>query len=93
MADIFNEIEEEDLTEDLGMIADVCGIETVRDLMRHYPGLSFYVPKLARLDTFVVRYLRTNRRRGFKLLAHDLGVSESYLRRIAKNIILRKKND
>jgi hypothetical protein len=91
MADIYEGIEKEDLTEDLDMIADVCGIESVRKLMRNYPGLSFYIPKVARLDTFVVRYLKINKRRGFKQIAKDLGVSESYLRKVARNISPRKK--
>jgi Mor family transcriptional regulator len=91
MADIYEEIEKEDLTEDLDMIANVCGLEVVRNLMRHYPGLSFYIPKVARLDTFVSRYLKTNKKLGFKKLANELCVSESYLRRIIKGINANKR--
>ena len=73
----FELVELDDLTPDLECLAETIGIEKMRLVLRHLQGMSFYIPRLARLDTFVERYWRNNRDR--KQIARDLGVSESYL--------------
>ena len=76
----FELVELDDLTPDLECLAETIGIEKMRLVLRHLQGMSFYIPRLARLDTFVERYWRNNRaRKSRKQIARDLGVSESYL--------------
>ncbi len=81
MNNVYNEIKEEDLTPDLKMISDICGIDTVRILLKHFGGLTFYIPKLTRLDDFIRRYIKMYRDKSNKLIAKELGVSEQYIRK------------
>ena len=84
MNDVFEMVETDDLTADLQIITEICGIETVRKLLKHFAGLNFYIPKLSRLETFVLRYIKLNKSIGFKRMAKDLGVSEYFLRCLEK---------
>lgn len=81
MKDQFDEILYEDLTEDLKLLADYCGIELVRKAMRELSGMNFYIPKISRLDNFMIRYLRENRSKSRKEIAKFLNVSEQYLKK------------
>ena len=58
---ILQNLQYEDLTEDLQMIYDVCGEETVIRLIENLGGLSFYVPKITRFDDLIYRYIRDNK--------------------------------
>lgn len=84
--DIYSKIEIEDLTEDLKLVAQACGIETVRTLLRFCAGLSIYVPKIARLDRFIVRYIRENSDKNFKLIASELGVTEQFIKKLFREM-------
>lgn len=84
MQDVFDRIEAHELTPDLQMLASSCGIETVRKLLREFGGLSFYIPKLTRLDDFVFRYIRENSDIPVKISALQLGVSEQFLRNLER---------
>ncbi len=86
MQDIFGEISHEDLTEDLRIVASTCGIETVRNLLRNCAGMSIYIPRISRLDQFIVRYIRESRGKSFKQIARELGVSEQYIKRLFKSM-------
>ncbi len=86
MQDIFAQIKQEDLTEDLQMVASSCGIETVRNLLRNCAGMSIYVPRISRLDHFIMRYIRESRGKSFKQIASELGVSEQYIKRLFKSM-------
>lgn len=81
MNNVFNQIKEEDLTPDLKMISDICGIDTVRILLQHFGGLTFYIPKLTRLDDFIKRYISMYRDKSKKTIAKELGVSEQFIRK------------
>ncbi|MCX7909303.1 MAG: hypothetical protein N2560_07295 [Ignavibacteria bacterium] len=83
--DVFQKVEIDDLTDDLKLIALACGIETVRTLLRHCAGISFYVPKIARLDKFVSRYVKDNSDKTFKEIARELGVTEQFIKKIFRN--------
>lgn len=87
MEDVFEQITKEELTQDLDMIAELCGLDTVKKLLRHFGGISFYIPKLTRLDKFVFKYIKTNNDKTYKLIAKELGVSEHYLRLVRKRHI------
>jgi len=78
--DIFDEVTTEDLTPDLQILANQCGMDTLRTLLRNYGGLSIYIPRISRLDNFISKYLNGNRSKSMKQLAVDLGVSEQFVR-------------
>ncbi len=88
MKDVFDLITDKDLTPDLKLLSDVCGIETVKTLLRNLNGLSFYIPKISHLDTLVIKYYQLNKDKSYKQIARELGVSEPYL----KNLVVKKAN-
>ena len=79
--DAIDKIKDEDLTPDLKLLADICGIETIRTLLRNYSGLGFYIPKLTKLDNFIFRYLSQNDGKTLKEIAKELNVSENFLKK------------
>lgn len=87
MKDIFEKIEASDLTEDLELIANVVGIDVIRNFLRHFQGAYIYIPKVSRLERFVIRYTNENPDKTIKELAIEMGVSAQYLwklRRLGK---------
>jgi hypothetical protein len=76
--EIYDLITDSDLTDDLLMLSEVIGIDNVRKLLRVFGGISFYIPKLKRLDVFVTRYIRSNKSKPFKELARDLSIGNIY---------------
>ena len=84
MPDVYDHIDIDDLTEDLQLIAEICGMEAIRNLLRHYSGLNIYVPKISRLDRFILKYIGKNRSRPIKQLALELKISEHHLRNLLK---------
>ncbi len=89
---VFENINESHLTDDLMMIYEVCGIETVRILLRYFGGMTFYIPKLSRLDSFILGYIKENREaKSFKIMAQELNVSETFIRSLDKKIRDRAK--
>lgn len=84
--DIYSKIEIEDLTEDLKLIANACGMETVRMLLRSCAGLSIYIPKIARLERFVLRYIKENSNKNFKVIASELGVTEQFIKKLFREM-------
>lgn len=58
--DIFAQITKEDLTNELLIVANSCGIEVVRELLRNCAGVTIYVPKVSYLNKFISRYIREN---------------------------------
>ena len=80
MEDIYDQIENGDLTEDLSMVASLIGMHAVRKLIKEMPGQSFYVPRITRLDSFIARYIDKTKSRNQKEIARELQVSEQYVR-------------
>lgn len=78
--DIFDLISEEDLTPDLEILSDLCGIDIVRELLRKTSGMCFYIPKITKLNGFILKYIEDNKFKSRKTLAKELNVSEQYLR-------------
>lgn len=93
MKDVYELIQEEHLTEDLKLIAAITGMDTLRNMLRHLKGLHIYIPKLTRLDSFVVEFINNNSDKPIKAIAYELGVSEQYLRNMQKNIRINKYKD
>ena len=80
MINVYDFIAADDLTEDLIMLADVCGMDVVRQMMQNFAGLSFYVPRVSRLDGFIDRYMQNNQDKSLKAIALELGVSSQFLK-------------
>lgn len=85
MKDIYDNIQIEDLTDDLELIATVVGIDTLRNLMRKLQGAYLYIPKISRLEKFVIRYLQENQDKSLKQVAVELGVSTQYLWKLKRD--------
>ncbi|MDX9790063.1 MAG: hypothetical protein WCZ17_02215 [Candidatus Kapaibacterium sp.] len=77
-----NDVEYEDLTPDIRLIADVCGMDTVRKMLQHLSGMQFYIPKITSFQTFIRRYIKQNSSRSFKEIALELCVSEQYIKSV-----------
>jgi len=71
-----------ELTPDLQIVADKCGIETVVALLKNLQGTNIYVPKVSRLTDYVIRYIKENQPKSVKELALELKVSENYIRKL-----------
>ena len=84
MKDIFELLTQEDLTSDLQLLQDFCGIDTIRVLLRNFAGLSFYIPKISRLDSLVLKYVKRHSEKTFKQIAKELNVSEQYLKALVR---------
>ncbi|MFH1050377.1 MAG: hypothetical protein V1779_05525 [bacterium] len=84
MENVYDLLSESDLTTDLQILSDVCGLETVKIILKNLAGLNFYVPGISHLDTLVMKYLRKYPEKTFKQIAFELGVSEPYLKSLKK---------
>lgn len=70
----------DEVTPDMRLLADVCGEEAMRQILRHLGGTQFYIPKMSKFDSFVLRYYNQNKDKPLKYIAIQLGVSEQYVR-------------
>lgn len=84
MKDVYELLTQEDLTSDLQLLQDICGIDTIKDLLRNFGGLSFYIPKITRLDSLVLKYIKGHSDKSIKQLAKELNVSEQYLKALIR---------
>ncbi len=81
MRDQYDEIEYDDLTDDLMIMAEHCGMDAVRKMLRELPGMSFYIPRISRLDKFISRFILQNRDKTRKEIAKKLKVTEQFLKK------------
>jgi len=86
MENVFDLLTESDLTPDLKILYNVCGLETVKKILQNLNGLNFYVPGISHLDTLVIKYMNNNPEKTIKQMALDLGVSEPYLKNLRKKL-------
>lgn len=78
----------EDLSDDMKLVAQSCGLEVARALLCNCPGIQLYVPRPENMTEVMRRYVRS--RIGerpptdaeIKAIAVELGRSPSYLRQI-----------
>ena len=79
-------IEQDDLTGDLKLIADSCGMDVVRALLDSCSGVTFYIPNPSAMGNVVKRYIDQRFGRAprgeleIKSLAVELGMSTSSVR-------------
>jgi hypothetical protein len=78
--DVYDMITIDEVTPDMRLLADVCGEEAMRQILRHLGGTQFYIPKMSKFDSFVLRYYNQNKDKPLKYIAIQLGVSEQYVR-------------
>ncbi|MCO5251545.1 MAG: hypothetical protein M9949_09020 [Candidatus Kapabacteria bacterium] len=78
--DVYDIITIDEVTPDMQLLADVCGEEAMRQILRHLGGTQFYIPKMSKFDRFVIRFYNQNKDKPLKYTAIQLGVSEQYLR-------------
>ncbi len=80
----------EDLTDDMKLVAQSCGLEIARALIANCPGIQLYVPRPENMTQVMRRYVRS--RIGeraptdaeIKAIAIELGKSPSYLRQVMR---------
>lgn len=85
--DIIQMLEEQDLPEHFQIVAEVCGIETARLLIKELGGITLSIPMVNSLRTLIERYVSENAKEiPIKKIARELGMNE---RAVAK--IVRKK--
>jgi len=80
MDKIFDFMTKEDLTPDLGMLESVLGMDIIKKLLKEFSGMSFYIPKITRLDSLIMKYIEKNKGKTTKELAKELNVSTPYLK-------------
>lgn len=86
--DIIQMLEEKDLPEHFQIVAETCGIETARLLIKELGGLSLSIPMATSLRSLLERYIKENAKEiPIKKIARELGMNE----RAVNNIIRRIK--
>lgn len=78
-----------DLPEDLRFVAETCGLEVVKTLLKNCSGTSVYIPKNAPQELIerTIRREYTGETFIGKRLANRLGISEIQFFKIAKRVI------
>ena len=88
-SEVLDSLIEEDLTPDLKLISDIAGIDAVKSLLINAPSAQLYVPKIASLSAFILRYAEKNGDKSHTEIARDLGISKKYLLKL----IFQKRKD
>ncbi|GAB1372797.1 MAG: hypothetical protein KIT33_07875 [Candidatus Kapabacteria bacterium] len=86
--DIIELLEEQDLPEHFQIVAETCGIETARILIKELGGITVSIPMVNSLRSLIERYIKENIKEiPIKKIARELGMNE---RAVAN--IMRKKS-
>ncbi|HRP02860.1 MAG TPA: hypothetical protein PLE30_09460 [Candidatus Kapabacteria bacterium] len=90
--DLYQHLLEEDLSNDLKMLSELCGIDCVRLLMKNYSGLQFYIPKISSFRSVFIRIIQNESSSiSNKDLASRLDVSEEFIRKIRLELKAEQK--
>jgi len=85
--DIIEMLEEQDLPEHFQIVAETCGIETARLLIKELGGITVSIPMVNSLRTLVERYIADNAKEiPIKKIARALGMNERAVANILKKI-------
>lgn len=85
--DIIEMLEEQDLPEHFQIVAEVCGIETARLLIKELGGISLSIPMVNSLRTLIERYVSENAKDiPIKKIARELGMNERAIANILRKI-------
>lgn len=83
---LLDNLTEEDLTEDLKLLMDVCDMETVKKLLYNLPATQIYIPRIASLRSFVARCaLEKSENASIRKTAYEIGVSRRFLEELIKS--------
>ena len=81
---IYDQIPVDEFSDDLMLIMNICGEDTVRELLKNLGGTTFYIPKITYFKDFIESTIMKTDKTD-KQLAMHLGISEQCIR------ITRKK--
>ena len=85
--DIIEMLEEKDLPEHFQIVAEVCGIETARLLIKELGGITLSIPMVNSLRTLIERYVSENAKEiPIKKIARELGMNERAVAKIIKKV-------
>jgi len=85
--DVLNMLEEKDLPEHFQIVAETCGIETARVLIKELGGITVSIPMITSLRSVLERYILENVEEiPIKKIARDLGMNERAIGNILKKI-------
>ena len=85
--DIIKMLEEKDLPEHFQIVAEVCGIETARLLIKELGGISLSIPMVNSLRSLIERFISENSSViSIKKIARELGMNERAVAKIFKSI-------
>lgn len=90
--DIKEFIEIEDLSADMQVVAEACGIEVARILVEKCASLRIHIPKFANLRTSVVKAVESNQHLRPTELARSLQVSLSTVENVQRERRNRRKS-
>ena len=86
--EIIQMLEEKDLPEHFQIVAEVCGIETARLLIKELGGITLSIPMVNSLRTLIERYVSENAKAiPIKKIARELGMNERAVTNILKKIV------
>ena len=85
--DIIELLEEHDLPEHFQIVAETCGIETARILIKELGGITVSIPMINSLKSLILRYVSENAKEiSTKKIARDLGMNERAVANILKKM-------
>lgn len=85
--EIIELLEENDLPEHFQIVAETCGIETARILIKELGGITVSIPMVTSLRSLLERYIRENVNEiPIKRIARELGMSERAITNILKKL-------
>lgn len=85
--DIIEMLEEQDLPEHFQIVAEVCGIETARLLIKELGGITVSIPMVNSLRSLIERYIsESSKDIPIKKIARALGMNERAVSKIFKAI-------
>ncbi|MGE5478997.1 MAG: hypothetical protein ACM3U1_01060 [Chloroflexota bacterium] len=82
--DVYAMLQFEELTPDMQMLAEVCGMDVMRKILREFGGIFLYVPKVTSFKKFLKRMIAERESMPRCKLASLLGVSSMTLRKLAR---------
>lgn len=73
--------------EDLYLLKEACGFETVKKILLAFSDRTEYIkkPSLLRFDSLFLRYIAENKHKTNKQLAKELNVSPSHIYKLRTN--------
>lgn len=80
-------LEESDLPSGFKIVAEFCGLDIAKHLLRELEGMQIYIPQIKTLTPLHSRYIKKNiNKKSIRYLASDIGLTEKAVRNIAKKL-------